>query len=149
MLLKIKDFETAVKSAVYVAGNFPRGEDRIAAYRVALSTAERWTSFLKKQKEKNTLEKAMTGCSKIKSLLGVAQTEFALEANGLKKLDPLVPNPNQLITELLTFKSDFAEIAPAVLHGIATGVASRASIDLDKFKLLLLQVILLKFIDKK
>lgn len=42
----IKDFELAIRSTVYIAGNFPRGEDRILAYEFALSCADRWITSI-------------------------------------------------------------------------------------------------------
>ncbi len=138
VILKMKDFEAALKITVYVAGSFPRGEDRISAYRLALSINERWIASLQKMKEVKLIEKAKTGCLKIKSMLGIAQTEFALQQNGLSILDEFVVNPILLLTQLLTINSDL-EASPAIIHEIATGVATRANIDLDKFKLVLLQ----------
>lgn len=39
---KIRGHEKAVTTAVYVAGRFPCGEDRIAAYKMAQHFTERW-----------------------------------------------------------------------------------------------------------
>jgi hypothetical protein len=47
-LCKIKDFELAVRGTVFIAGNFPRGPERIAAYQLALSFAGRWVNSLAK-----------------------------------------------------------------------------------------------------
>lgn len=138
VILKITDFENALKITVYVAGAFPRGEDRIAAYRMALSINERWIASLTKLKDVKSVEKAKTGCIKIKAMLGIAQTEFSLQQNGLSELDEFVVNPNALLTRLLTLNPEF-HVSASIIHEIATGVATRANIDLDKFKLVLLQ----------
>jgi hypothetical protein len=41
-IMKIRSHEISVQTAVYVAGRFPCGEDRINAYRCAKLCAERW-----------------------------------------------------------------------------------------------------------
>jgi hypothetical protein len=40
---KLQTFELAVQTSVFVAGRFPCGEDRIAAYKVAYLLAEKWS----------------------------------------------------------------------------------------------------------
>ena len=42
MLSKLKDNEVAVQTTVYIAGHFPCGSERVAAYRLALLFAEKW-----------------------------------------------------------------------------------------------------------
>lgn len=48
-ILKIKNFELAVRTTVYIAGKYPRGKDRIEAYKTAIKHSKKWTDDLKKQ----------------------------------------------------------------------------------------------------
>ena len=137
-LSKIKDYELALRTTVFVAGNFPRGEDRISAYQLALLFAERWQKSLKDDDDPKLLEMAATGCTKIRSLHGVSVTEFSLQANGLQDLDHLVTDSSSLLTELLTLNAKF-NVSPDVIHEIVSGLAERNGVDLDKFKLMLMQ----------
>jgi hypothetical protein len=47
---KIKCYELALSTTVHVAGTFPRGEDRMYAYKTSLMFADRWVSSLEKEK---------------------------------------------------------------------------------------------------
>lgn len=110
ILSKIKDYELALRSTVFIAGNFPRGEDRISAYRLALMFAERWLQSLEREEDEQIKERAKTGCIKIKSYLIISQTESALQDSGMQSLDHLVTQPTLLLTELLTLNPVFAAI---------------------------------------
>jgi hypothetical protein len=48
-ILKIKNFELSVRTTVYIAGKYPRGKDRIEAYKTAIKQSKKWTDDLKKQ----------------------------------------------------------------------------------------------------
>jgi hypothetical protein len=139
LLLKIKDFQQAMSLCVFVGGHFPRGEDRIAAYRLALAFSQKWITSLGNE-ECVEMEKAKTGGTKVKNLLNVAETEYSLQVHGLQMLDKYVPKPSVLLMHLLTMNSAYPQLSADIFHSIATEVAQRASVDLDKLKLMLLQV---------
>lgn len=108
---KIKNYELAVRGTVFVAGNFPRGEDRIAAYKLGLTFAQRWVNSLLQLDNRVELEKAQTGSSKIKSLLCISETEHTLQQHGLTVLDKYVTKPNLLIAKLLTLNNSFPDLS--------------------------------------
>ncbi|KAJ3262603.1 Kinetochore-associated protein 1 [Boothiomyces macroporosus] len=139
LLSKIVDSELLVRTTVYVAGNFPRGEDRIAAYKTALQYAEKWVKSLQADNETETLEMAMTGASKIKNMLSIAETENSLQLYGLQMYDKLVTKPNSLIAQLLTHEHTRPTLEVSTYHKLAEEIARRNSIDLEKLKLMLLQ----------
>ncbi|KAJ3313839.1 Kinetochore-associated protein 1 [Boothiomyces sp. JEL0838] len=139
LLSKIVDSELLVRTTVYVAGNFPRGEDRIAAYKTALQYAEKWVKSLQADNETETLEMAMTGASKIKNMLSIAETENSLQLYGLQMYDKLVTKPNSLIAQLLTHEHTRPTLEVSTYHKLAEEIAKRNSIDLEKLKLMLLQ----------
>ncbi|KAJ3321537.1 hypothetical protein HDV06_004073 [Boothiomyces sp. JEL0866] len=139
LLSKIVDSELLVKTTVYVAGNFPRGEDRIAAYKSASYFAEKWVKSLQSNKDSVTLEMAMTGVSKIKNMLSIAETENSLQLYGLQLYDKLVTKPNSLIAQLLTHEENRPSLEVSTFHKLAEEVAKRNNIDLEKLKLMLLQ----------
>ncbi|KAJ3000086.1 hypothetical protein HDV02_000734 [Globomyces sp. JEL0801] len=99
---KLNDYELAIRTTVFVAGNYPRGEDRILAYKLALEFAERWRNSLQQQENSASLEKARTGWKNVKSLLSIAETEHMLQTHNLQQLDKYVTKPYQLVSQLLT-----------------------------------------------
>ncbi|KAJ3272099.1 Kinetochore-associated protein 1 [Terramyces sp. JEL0728] len=139
LVTKIADYELLVRTTVYIAGNFPRGEDRIAAYRLGLQFADKWVHSLQGDKETATLEMAQTGVSKIKNMLAIAETENSLQIYGLQIYDKLVTKPNSLIAQLLTHENNRPKLEVETFHTLAEEVAKRNNIDLEKLKLMLLQ----------
>jgi hypothetical protein len=139
LLSKIKDHQQAISLCVYVGGNFPRGEGRIAAYRLASTISQKWITSLEKNGG-SELEKAQTGAAKVKGMLNVAETEFALQTHGLQVYDKFVPKPSILLMQLLTLTSSHSLLAPDVYHFLAKDIAERSGVDLDKLKLMMLQV---------
>jgi hypothetical protein len=139
LLLKIKDFQQAMSLCVFVGGNFPRGEDRISAYRLAMSFSQKWIASLGNE-EGPEMEKAKTGGMKVKNLLNVAETEYSLQVHGLQILDKYVPKPSVLLMQLLTLNDTYPALSADIFHSIAIDVAQRSGVELDKLKLMILQV---------
>jgi hypothetical protein len=138
LLTKIKDFQQAISLSVFVGGNFPRGEDRIAAYRISLSFSQKWIASLATDTS-SMIEKAQTGAAKVKGLLNVAETEHVLQTHGLQIFDKYVPKPSMLLMKLLTLNPSNPPLSADIYHSIASEIAERSSIDIEKVKLMLLQ----------
>ena len=139
-----------MRSSVFVAGHFPRGSDRIAAYKLAQTFSAKWISSLKTS-DQESRDKAETGSKKIETLLQTSEIELLLEENGLKDFDKYATKPTILISQLLSRKPATG-IAPGVYHSVAEELATRFKIDLEKLKLMILQRLLMsedKFVIRK
>ena len=74
-------------------------------------------------------------------MLRTSETEHALQINGLAELDYYAPKPLTLIKMLLTKNSAYPpDISIETFHNIAKETSLRCNIDLNKTKLLMLNV---------
>lgn len=140
-IAKLKGHETAVQTAVFVAGRFSCGPDRISAYKMAESLSERWVNSFGSDHDSEIYDKAVTTLGRISHLLNQTETEFQLNSLGISDLGDYSARPAELIVQIYARYRKLATLSASKCSELVANLGKRYGLDIDKIKNAILQVV--------
>ncbi|KAJ3186082.1 hypothetical protein HDU85_001000 [Gaertneriomyces sp. JEL0708] len=133
LLSSITDGTIAIKALLHLAENFPCGQDRISAQKMALARAER--------------AKDLSAANEIRRMLIISETELQLRTLRMEEMLPLInpdDNMSRLMHELYMRQSEVALDPKNDLdvHRLVDDIAGRTQVNVDHFRRYLLSKLL-------
>ncbi|KAJ3146968.1 Kinetochore-associated protein 1 [Geranomyces michiganensis] len=135
LVINIADDKTAVETLMEIGRRFPCGPDRISAYKMALTRAER----LADPAQGDGVRDNSTGAQCIRNQLIITETEHQLRSLNMKDMLQYISvedNMTRLMHNLYLHKSELA-LDPKNdldLHGVINDIAKRCDVDVEEFR---------------